>query len=190
MTTTSRVYFVQSEANGLIKIGVAADLDKRVRCLQTMSPVPVRLLGAFPGDRSDEQRLHQAFRPCRAHGEWFEPTNDLVAFVRRAAVPVEELLYVRRLDEECLPSQLRRPERQFGAASWQEGIQVLYTLAEVAALLKVSKTSVRRLIDSGNLRSVPFGGLSPVRVPASAFALYLERREEPATPADGLALTT
>ncbi|MCW2809935.1 MAG: helix-turn-helix protein [Friedmanniella sp.] len=51
------------------------------------------------------------------------------------------------------------------------GVQ-FHTVAEVAALMRVSKMSVYRLIHSGELEAVRFG--RSFRVPATAVAAYLQ----------------
>lgn len=51
------------------------------------------------------------------------------------------------------------------------GVQ-FHTVAEVAALMRVSKMSVYRLIHSGALEAVRFG--RSFRVPASAVTVYLQ----------------
>ena len=75
------VYFVQSEV-GKIKIGTSRNLSQRLRELSSGSPVPIRLLLSIPGDRSKELELHMMFAESRSHGEWFEPTQDLISFIR------------------------------------------------------------------------------------------------------------
>lgn len=72
------VYIV--EAGGLFKIGVAQDVTRRLRSLQTGSSVPLRLVGTVTGGYAREAELHKRFRPFRLHGEWFD-LGDRVATV-------------------------------------------------------------------------------------------------------------
>lgn len=76
------VYFIQAD-NGLIKIGVAANPQDRLRTLRTMSPVGLRLVLVIPSlGAPGESELHTRFAEHRAHGEWFRPAAELVAFIR------------------------------------------------------------------------------------------------------------
>lgn len=79
---TRSVYFIQA-ANGLVKIGVAANPDGRLRTLRTMSPVSLRLVLTIPGvGAAGEAELHQRFAAHRSHGEWFHPAAELTAFIQ------------------------------------------------------------------------------------------------------------
>lgn len=83
------VYFVQPVDGGPIKIGIAANVASRLSGLQTGSPVELRVLGIIPGVRpSREAELHERFASTRKHGEWFEPTPELMAYIAvHAEVP-------------------------------------------------------------------------------------------------------
>jgi hypothetical protein len=79
---TRPVYFIQA-ANGLVKIGVAANPDDRLRALRTMSPISLRLLLTIPGvGAAGEAELHRRFADHRSHGEWFRPAAELTAFIQ------------------------------------------------------------------------------------------------------------
>lgn len=66
------VYFVQAATGGAIKIGVAANVKKRLGALSTMSPLPLRALYVLrDADAAIEKRLHAALDRHRSHGEWF-----------------------------------------------------------------------------------------------------------------------
>lgn len=73
------VYFIQgSNEEGLIKIGWAKDPIKRLADLQTACPIPLTLLGAKPGDVTDEKALHRKLAFARFHGEWFAPVPEVL----------------------------------------------------------------------------------------------------------------
>jgi hypothetical protein len=79
------VYFVQHNS-GPIKIGVAIDIERRVDELQIANPFPVFLLGSIWFDEVREayrceRELHFKFKDCRVRGEWFEPSESLVAYM-------------------------------------------------------------------------------------------------------------
>lgn len=48
-----------------------------------MSPEPLVLLATIPGGRAEEERLHERFDDDRDHGEWFRPSDALVALVEK-----------------------------------------------------------------------------------------------------------
>lgn len=79
------VYAVQAvEGRKLVKFGFTrGDPEKRLRHLQTGSPVELRLLCAVPGWPADETRLQRGFAEIRVRGEWFEPSPELLALVAR-----------------------------------------------------------------------------------------------------------
>jgi hypothetical protein len=62
-------YFVEAPTSNLVKIGYTNEIDRRIRGLATMSPVPVQLLAAFRGNV--EAMFHAFFAAHRTHGEWF-----------------------------------------------------------------------------------------------------------------------
>ena len=72
-------YFVQAGPDGPIKIGITTDFDKRLRSLQTSSPLPLRILGVVPKDIEDD--CHVALAEWRVHGEWFKPVPEVLAFI-------------------------------------------------------------------------------------------------------------
>lgn len=81
------VYFVQGEQTGYIKIGMAANVQARMRALQQASPDRLRLLGIMRGGSRKEASLHRRFEHARSHGEWFRPTDDLCAYIGEYATP-------------------------------------------------------------------------------------------------------
>ncbi len=81
-TDKSLVYFIAS-ANGPIKIGIANDIEQRLRGLQTANPVALRLLASRTGGRAQEQEYHKRFAAHRLHGEWFDQHPDILAEIER-----------------------------------------------------------------------------------------------------------
>jgi hypothetical protein len=77
------VYFLQSSANGLIKIGKSHQGDRRISNLRTLSPVPLLFVGGILAEdnHESEQNLHKQFAYCRHHGEWFVPDQKLVNYI-------------------------------------------------------------------------------------------------------------
>jgi hypothetical protein len=79
---SGNVYFIATEQPFAIKIGYTAGHPaKRLRALQTGSPVPLHLLGWYPGSQQDERELHQQMAPFHISGEWFrmgDGVNDIL----------------------------------------------------------------------------------------------------------------
>jgi hypothetical protein len=67
----TRIYFVQPEGGGPIKIGRAEDPEARLKALQTGSPVRLKLCRFVDAPVEWEARLHDVFAEWRSHGEWF-----------------------------------------------------------------------------------------------------------------------
>jgi hypothetical protein len=77
------VYVIASEDNKRVKIGHSIDPLRRIRTMQYGSSQRLRLIGAFPGGKSDEETLHSLLRDVQVHGEWFDCNEELLAFLRR-----------------------------------------------------------------------------------------------------------
>lgn len=86
----SSVYFIRCTASGLIKIGLSENPWKRLSKMQSDSPGQLEMLGVVGGDIVTEAELHDRFSASRLRGEWFNPTDDLVAFVQDLPAPVGE----------------------------------------------------------------------------------------------------
>ncbi len=76
------VYFLQ--AGPFIKIGKTIGCaTNRVAQLQTGCPFPIKIISTINGDRSVESGLHRRFSKCRAHGEWFHATPELMDYINK-----------------------------------------------------------------------------------------------------------
>jgi DNA-binding XRE family transcriptional regulator len=80
----SVVYFIQAGAGGPIKIGIAANLQRRIATLQTGCPEPLVVLGTIAGGPLEEARLHAHLRAFRIRGEWFKPSELVLSTVQQA----------------------------------------------------------------------------------------------------------
>lgn len=81
VTGSGSVYFLRLGDEGPIKIGFAQDLSRRLSSMRTGTPQEVVLLAAMPGTLADEEALHARFAHLRRKREWFEPGEDLLAFI-------------------------------------------------------------------------------------------------------------
>lgn len=77
------VYFI--EGAGLVKIGLSGDPLRRLRQLQYMSPVPLRLLGTVKGGYPQERKLHIQFWEHHDHGEWFRGVPEILDYINKYA---------------------------------------------------------------------------------------------------------
>lgn len=82
------VYAVSTEADPTsIKIGVAANIQKRLKQLQIGSASPIVLRWQSPGGYLLESHLHEKFTRLRITGEWFnfQRTGDPVKAINKSA---------------------------------------------------------------------------------------------------------
>lgn len=69
----SVVYVIGQQQSSIAKIGVTGgDLRKRLKSIQTGSPIKLEVLWWFFASPEDEQRLHEEFDEFRLEGEWFD----------------------------------------------------------------------------------------------------------------------
>ena len=78
----SQVYVIKRKGARLVKIGVTRQLERRMRALATGAGAELELLVAFPGEREDEQVLHDRFAAYRKRGEWFEYAGPVERWVK------------------------------------------------------------------------------------------------------------
>jgi hypothetical protein len=82
------LYFIETEcAERHIKIGIAADAQRRLVKLQMCCPYRLRLLAVIPGKASMEKELHQRFIADRLHGEWFRKSDALLSLIAELSAP-------------------------------------------------------------------------------------------------------
>jgi Meiotically up-regulated gene 113 len=80
------VYFLQRGTAGPIKIGSSLSVAKRILAIQVSSAERCELLGVVCGGGAKlEKQLHRKFSACRLSGEWFSPTDELMAEIIRLA---------------------------------------------------------------------------------------------------------
>lgn len=79
------VYFFRDSRNR-IKIGISANVNDRMKGIQSGLGEGLVLLGVLP-DASEEleKEMHAKFAHLRLGGEWFEPGEDLLAYIAENA---------------------------------------------------------------------------------------------------------
>lgn len=76
------VYFIASSDPPRCKIGyTAGDPNKRLRALQSGSPLKLGIYCAIEGSPATEKIFHETFAPLRVHGEWFDIKGKLLDFL-------------------------------------------------------------------------------------------------------------
>lgn len=75
------VYFVRAGNKGAIKIGVAANIERRMATMQTGNAFKLNLMARIPCDnrlqaQELEKRIHSFFKRQRIRGEWFQGNID------------------------------------------------------------------------------------------------------------------
>jgi hypothetical protein len=77
MNKQGYVYFATDGV--YIKIGFSKNPKKRLITLNIGNSQQLYLLGYIDGDMNLEKQLHSKFK--LVHGEWFEPTEDLLLYI-------------------------------------------------------------------------------------------------------------
>ncbi|WP_331737688.1 GIY-YIG nuclease family protein (plasmid) [Streptomyces sp. NBC_01732] len=118
MIRTEQVYLIGSPESPLVKIGWSDNPERRLRDLQTGSPVLLKLLALFEGGAVIERELHRRFADKRRHGEWFDlgpdPVKVVSPFVKVAQVEKAERAGLRKPKHELLYDHVTLQE----AANW------------------------------------------------------------------------
>lgn len=113
MTEANFIYIIGAEESPLVKIGTTDDVKRRLREIQNMSPVRLRVIWHAPGDEKTERALHRRFKAYRKWGEWFR-LRDPVASVERALRDPSLLIKPKRKTPfasapKAAPSQAKTP---------------------------------------------------------------------------------
>jgi hypothetical protein len=74
------VYFIASD-DGFIKIGHSHNPDGRLEFFRYGNPHHLRILHAAKGSQWNERWVHHRFLHLHVRQEWFQATDDLVAFI-------------------------------------------------------------------------------------------------------------
>lgn len=90
LSSAMSVYFLGPCKNGNpIKIGVAKDIHRRRRTLQTGNPAPLEVMGWITSDDDYglEASVHKIFETRRVSGEWFDiQPADILSVLRDAGI--------------------------------------------------------------------------------------------------------
>lgn len=81
--TPKPVYFIEGTHTKRIKIGESARPLARLETLARCGSETLRLLAIVADGTVSEAELHRQLKQWRAHGEWFEPSPDVLAVVAK-----------------------------------------------------------------------------------------------------------
>jgi hypothetical protein len=84
-SSSPHLYFAQAytgkNEKGPIKIGIALDVEKRLREIRCFCPFQVELLASMTGSVEAKKEVHDRFSKYLIHGEWFEPKPELLYYI-------------------------------------------------------------------------------------------------------------
>jgi hypothetical protein len=83
------VYFIKDESTGLVKIGKASNVKRRLQSLRTGSPSCLTLLGVSSSLK--EKEMHARFGDLRTRGEWFSLSGALRSVIDSCDVDLVSL---------------------------------------------------------------------------------------------------
>lgn len=161
------IYFVQSEADGAIKIGMSNNPLKRLSSLQSGSPATLHLLGIMKcGFKSyeTEQQLHDKFKHLSIHGEWFRPGEDLIGFIAENAIEPPKNIPLNL--DKAVASKVGRPLSAASRACMEligmaeeipplpEQSDILLTIEQAASLLGVHQQTLRNWEKQGKIHPI------------------------------------
>lgn len=104
-----RIYFIQAECGGPIKIGFARDVASRMKGLQTSHHERLVCLVHICGTMDEEQLLHKDYAAYRLEGEWFKDCPEIRALLEHAKAHVTAEGSVAK---PATPKSERRPRRR------------------------------------------------------------------------------
>lgn len=148
------LYFILNPALGIIKIGIAGDVESRRAQLECGAGVPLTVLRVVERGASYEKKLHFAFGPSRLLGEWFSPTPELLKlvqgretlsdFVQRKAADIsawEQEAAQRATDRKVQQAAVTRAEREEAArlAAEEKRIRAAKKATRAAGLAKAAQ---------------------------------------------------
>ena len=72
------IYIIKEEGTGLVKIGYADNVERRLHKMQSDNPRLLSIVKVYDGNRITEGLIHEAFRHRHIRGDWFlyDPKMD------------------------------------------------------------------------------------------------------------------
>jgi hypothetical protein len=76
------IYYIACTATQRLKIGYTrGEPEVRLKQLQTGSAAELRLIACHDGTQDDERCIHSLLAAYRIRGEWFEASDEVLAFL-------------------------------------------------------------------------------------------------------------
>lgn len=75
------IYIIRAVPSGNIKIGITDDVARRLRGLRAASYEELEVVSTFPGTGRAEKQIHAQLKASCIRGEWFRPTEEVLAWV-------------------------------------------------------------------------------------------------------------
>lgn len=124
------VYFMFNQFTGLIKIGISNDVEYRRKNLEYASGVALTVLRVIDGAGAAlEEQLHLAFSADRQIGEWFLPSESLLAIIEDESMlegflqSAKQRIATARA-AEIHAADVRQAERKAALAAEREAVRV------------------------------------------------------------------
>lgn len=134
------LYFFFNRYTGLIKVGIAESVPHRRRQIEHASGVRLEILGTVDGAEDLEQELHAALFDSREVGEWFQPTEALVALaVAPTRENIQALIRVRAPDMREFQRAKQQAKGEEATALEAERAEARRIERELAAAQKAAK---------------------------------------------------
>ena len=86
------VYFARAGEAGPVKIGVAANVETRLKALQLGHYETLAIIRVIDGHTPEEEWLHQYFSDAHIRGEWFRFCDDMLTVTPPAILATKRVL--------------------------------------------------------------------------------------------------
>lgn len=130
----SQVYVVRSERTALLKIGTTTDLPRRLNELSRLCKGAVTLVATLPGDAQLERHLHALCAADLVAGEWFRPSEHVLALVTLAR-DAARWADVVRADAASVTSIVAPPRPHWFAVEWRDVLPLCPCVRPATGLL-------------------------------------------------------
>lgn len=77
------VYLMRCTESGNTKIGFAKSVARRFKEIQAHSPTKLEVIHTVSAHHHHERQLHAQFADRRLHGEWFDLTDEDIAWIQK-----------------------------------------------------------------------------------------------------------
>lgn len=112
------IYFILFRNYPAVKIGWSQQPFSRLRQLQTACPERLLIVGIIPNrDERHEQEIQSRFQETAYSGEWFQLSDELIAFIADNCEPMAVEIAGRFYGERVQKLEKRLMEKRNGTDS-------------------------------------------------------------------------